>query len=180
LLPNVRQGFPPTRTVGAPGVQVPAITGMQGWGVRTPRAAAVAAATWGFDGVVHIPKGVMFTMGAASVIVSAGLPPTNTVKLLVEVKFPGVVPKVHMQVPPIATIGVITIASSRSEAKRFVFRFPVVPRHLPGYYSNVTPSRLWKSISLYLFCPSTMYFTRYVRFGPSFLTRRVKVPSSST
>jgi len=32
-------------------------------GVKTPMAAVVAAATVGFDGLIHIPKGMMFTMG---------------------------------------------------------------------------------------------------------------------
>ena len=55
----VRQGCPPTRIPGFMGVQVPAGTSAQGWGVSTPMAAAVAAATWGFASEVHIPKGVM-------------------------------------------------------------------------------------------------------------------------
>jgi hypothetical protein len=50
-------------TVGEPGVQGATITGIHGMGVNTPMAAAVAAATVGFDGLMHIPKGMMFTMG---------------------------------------------------------------------------------------------------------------------
>ena len=42
-------GMPPIITVGEPGFQGPAGTGMHGIGVRTPSAAAVAAATCGFD-----------------------------------------------------------------------------------------------------------------------------------
>lgn len=38
-------GIPPIITVGEPGFHGPAGTGMQGIGVSTPRAAAVAAAT---------------------------------------------------------------------------------------------------------------------------------------
>lgn len=38
-------GMPPIITVGEPGFHGPAGTGMQGIGVSTPRAAAVAAAT---------------------------------------------------------------------------------------------------------------------------------------
>ena len=38
-------GFPPTNTVGDPGAQGAAITGVQGIGVNTPAAAAVAADT---------------------------------------------------------------------------------------------------------------------------------------
>ena len=40
-------------TVAAPGAQGAVVLGMQGIGVRTPRAAAVAAATWGFAGLVN-------------------------------------------------------------------------------------------------------------------------------
>jgi hypothetical protein len=50
-------------TVGAPGAHGAEVMGMQGCGVRTPNAADVAAATCGFDRVMHIPKGPMFTIG---------------------------------------------------------------------------------------------------------------------
>jgi hypothetical protein len=36
---------------------------MQGIGVSTPNAAAVAAATAGLAGDIHIPNGMMFVMG---------------------------------------------------------------------------------------------------------------------
>jgi hypothetical protein len=36
---------------------------MQGMGVRTPMAATVAAATIGFAGDMHMPNGMIFTMG---------------------------------------------------------------------------------------------------------------------
>jgi hypothetical protein len=36
---------------------------MQGIGVKTPSAAAVAAATVGFANDVHMPKGIMLTIG---------------------------------------------------------------------------------------------------------------------
>lgn len=57
-------GEPFIMTVGAPVTQGAVVTGMQGWGVSTPEAAAVAAATCGFVGVVHMPKGGTFAMGA--------------------------------------------------------------------------------------------------------------------
>ena len=41
----VNAGLPPIKTVGEPGVQGVPVAGMQGWGVNTPNAAAVAAAT---------------------------------------------------------------------------------------------------------------------------------------
>jgi hypothetical protein len=36
---------------------------MQGIGVKTPKAAVVAAATAGLAGLVHMPKGNVFTIG---------------------------------------------------------------------------------------------------------------------
>ncbi len=62
----VRQGFPPIMMVGFVGIHVPAGTGVQGWGVRTPSAAAVADATAGLASDVHMPKGPTFVMGAQS------------------------------------------------------------------------------------------------------------------
>jgi hypothetical protein len=56
-------GMPPTNTVGAPGDQGEAVAGMQGCGVKTPEAAAVAAATMGLAGLWHRPKGAMFIIG---------------------------------------------------------------------------------------------------------------------
>ncbi len=52
-----------SNTVGAPTIQGVAVTGMQGMGVNTPRAAAVAAATMGLAGDWHIPNGGMFAIG---------------------------------------------------------------------------------------------------------------------
>ena len=70
----VRQGFPPTKTFGFDGIQVPAGTIVHGCGVSTPKAAAVADATAGFANDVHIPKGCKFTYGCISCIVPMGLP----------------------------------------------------------------------------------------------------------
>ena len=56
-------GFPPIRTVGEPGAQGAEMTGIQGIGVKTPSAAAVAAATWGLASDIHMPKGMIFFNG---------------------------------------------------------------------------------------------------------------------
>jgi len=80
---------------------------MQGCGVRTPIAAAVAAATVGLARLLHIPHGDMLTMGAASVMTSIGLPSASTVILFVDVRFPGVVPKLHMHIAPVVTTSAI-------------------------------------------------------------------------
>jgi hypothetical protein len=58
-----KAGMLAMRTVGEPGVHGATTTGMHGMGVKTPNAAAVAAATEGFAGLIHAPKGMMFTMG---------------------------------------------------------------------------------------------------------------------
>jgi hypothetical protein len=71
-------GFPPISVVPSQ-TQLPAGAGTQGIGVRTPSAADVAEATVGLAIDVHIPHGVMFVMGAQSVIVAAGAPPISTV-----------------------------------------------------------------------------------------------------
>ena len=46
-----------------PGIQGAEVTGIQGIGVSTPSAAAVAAMTIGFVGELHIAKGMMFFIG---------------------------------------------------------------------------------------------------------------------
>ena len=67
-------GMLATTTVGAPGIHG-VVTGMHGIGVSTPSAAAVAAATVGFESDMHIPNGGMFASGLQSMIVATGTPP---------------------------------------------------------------------------------------------------------
>jgi hypothetical protein len=64
---------PATVTLEAPGLQGDVVIGMHGWGVSTPKAAAVAAATCGLLGDMHIPKGIRFTMGVKSWTVAAAM-----------------------------------------------------------------------------------------------------------
>jgi hypothetical protein len=49
-------------TVTAPGTQGVIVAGMQGCGVRTPSAAAVAAATIGLAMLMHMPNGMTLTI----------------------------------------------------------------------------------------------------------------------
>lgn len=56
-------GSPSIVTLDAPGVHGLVVAGTHGAGVRTPPAAAVAAATAGFDVVPHMPKDGMLSIG---------------------------------------------------------------------------------------------------------------------
>jgi hypothetical protein len=88
-------------TVGEPGVHG-VVTGMQGWGVKTPKAAAVAAATCGLLGDMHIPNVGMLDMGAKSIIVAAGVPQV-VVGAEVALSTAGAAPIVHIICAPVTT-----------------------------------------------------------------------------
>jgi hypothetical protein len=74
----VSAGSPLIVTVGAPGIHGEAVCGMHGWGVSTPRAAEVAAATWGLASDMHMPKLGMFSGAMKCHVVAAGWPPIWT------------------------------------------------------------------------------------------------------
>jgi hypothetical protein len=59
----VSVGIDPVKTVGAPGIQGATVIGTHGIGVKTPKAAAVAAMTVGLLGLEHIPKVGIFDIG---------------------------------------------------------------------------------------------------------------------
>src|ERR1700721_1071066 len=63
----------PSITVGAPGTHGATVMGMHGIGVSTPIAAAVAAATIGLAGDMHMPNGMMFTIGTLSSSFASGI-----------------------------------------------------------------------------------------------------------
>jgi hypothetical protein len=75
---SLSAGILPISTVGQPGTQGATVTGTQGAGVGTPKAAAVAAATVGFDGVVHMANGGILATGLKSMMVAAITPPAMT------------------------------------------------------------------------------------------------------
>jgi hypothetical protein len=102
LLLSFRAGIFPISTVGAPVTQGATVTGTHGIGVGTPSAAAVAAITIGFDGLEHMPNGGMFTIGAKSRMVAAGVPVSaqltgNTASV------DGAAPKLHCITAPAHT-----------------------------------------------------------------------------
>src|SRR5262249_17859023 len=90
-----RAGAPSISTVGDPGTQGAAVAGMHGMGVRTPRAAAVAAATVGFAIEVHIPNGRMFVIGIWSMMLAASGPPSITRWIGKTTSALGASPKLH-------------------------------------------------------------------------------------
>ena len=95
LLELFSAGFLPIITVGEPGAQGAVVTGMQGWGVKTPLAAVVAAATCGLANELHIPKGMIFFIGMLSMITAAGFLVPLTRFSGVTIMALGATPKVH-------------------------------------------------------------------------------------
>ena len=91
--------------VGFVGIQGDTTTGIQGIGVKTPRAAAVADATIGFDKVEHIPNGIMFSIGMKSTVVAAGRPQIRIGNFGGTMRLDGVVPNEHLHIAPQTPIG---------------------------------------------------------------------------
>lgn len=92
-----------TITVGAPTIHGAVVMGMQGIGVRTPNAAAVAAATIGLAMDMHEPNGAMFIMGLLSMMFAAGTLLAMVLLRGSTVKVPGAIPKEHIIMAPLVT-----------------------------------------------------------------------------
>ena len=78
------------------------VMGIHGIGVRTPKAAAVAAATIGLARLIQVPKGKIFMNGLLSMILAAGIGVKtrltgNTTRL------EGAAPNVHFKLAPMQT-----------------------------------------------------------------------------
>ena len=86
----------------AAGAQGAVITGMHGIGVRTPIAAAVAEATVGLAIHWHIPKGLMFTIGAKSIMLAIGIF-WFVGRIPTTVRGLGAMPKLHWSNAPFVT-----------------------------------------------------------------------------
>jgi hypothetical protein len=111
-----KAGIPPMRKRGDPGAQGATVTGIQGMGVRTPRAADVAEATWGLAIELHAPKGMILTMGTWSMILAAGVGTISrfsgrTIREL------GATPKLHCSIAPMHTRKGIILTSLDYSAK---------------------------------------------------------------
>src|SRR5215467_12011483 len=94
--------MPPIITVADPGVHG-VVTGMQGIGVSTPSAAAVAAATVGLARDMHMANGGIFVIGAKSMIFAAGGPPALVRLTGRTLRTEGAMPKVHIIMAPEVT-----------------------------------------------------------------------------
>ena len=79
------------------------MTGMQGMGVSTPKAAAVAEATVGLAIDWHMPKGMMLTMGLLSMILAMGLFCTKGRMGSITINDDGAIPNVHCSIAPAQT-----------------------------------------------------------------------------
>lgn len=102
VLSLFRAGKLPMSTVGLPTIHGATVTGMQGIGVKTPDAAAVAAATVGLAMDEHMPKGRIFTKGRLSMMVAAGaMAKTRFVGRTESVD--GAMPKLHVRMAPAVT-----------------------------------------------------------------------------
>lgn len=69
-------------------------------GVSTPIAADVAEATVGFDSDWHMPKGMMFTIGAMSKMVPISMLPHLGRSGITTISDDGAMPNVHWSVAP--------------------------------------------------------------------------------
>src|SRR6516225_9623207 len=96
-------GILPSSTVGAPGTQGAGVFGMQGMGVKTPRAAAVADATVGLARDMHMPKGMMLVRGMWSMMLASGTSLVRTLFVGRTTRELGAIPNVHIIMAPIHT-----------------------------------------------------------------------------
>ena len=87
-------------TVGAPGTQGVVVAGMHGIGVSTPNAAAVAAATTGFEGDMHIPNVMILVIGMWSMIFAAGISLVIILFIGSTTSELGATPNVHIIIAP--------------------------------------------------------------------------------
>ena len=93
-----KAGILSIKTEESPGLQGATQDGVQGAGVGTPNAAAVADITAGLDGQEHIPKGIILTIGLLSIIVAAGKLDVLTIELGIITNEDGATPKLHWQI----------------------------------------------------------------------------------
>jgi len=100
-----RAGMLASSTVGAPVIHGAGVAGMQGTGVGTPMAAEVADTKAGLVGDMHMPKGMMLTMGLLSMMLAAGwlLVITLFCGSTMSVLIPGGTANMHFKTAPLQT-----------------------------------------------------------------------------
>jgi hypothetical protein len=76
---------------------------MQGIGVSTPSAAAVAAATSGLAGDMHMPNGMIFIIGMWSMMLASGTMLVITLFVGNTTSELGAIPMVHIIIAPMQT-----------------------------------------------------------------------------
>ena len=86
--------------------------GIQGIGVKTTAAAAVAEATVGLAMLWHMPKGMIFAIGLLSIMLPAGLFCTFGRIGSTTIKLEGAIPKEHWSKAPAVTNFAIRFALS--------------------------------------------------------------------
>jgi hypothetical protein len=111
-------GTPPASTVGLDGIQAVS-TGMQGPGTGAPNAAARAAITAGFIGLLHIPKGGTFSIGIVSLMTPTGILEAMTLDFGRNTRLEGAIPKVHVHIPPVTALNVIIQLKLKSYARHY-------------------------------------------------------------
>ena len=95
-------GIFPKSTFGLPGTHGAMVMGIHGMGVKTPNAAAVAAATIGFAILMQVPNGKIFIKGLLSIMLAAGIG-VKTRFVGKTTKLDGAAPNVHFRLAPIHT-----------------------------------------------------------------------------
>src|SRR4051794_28426289 len=103
----------PTSAVTAPGIQGAGVIGVQGIGVRTPSAAAVAAATAGFARLLHMPKGSTLRNGLLSMMFATGIDDMTRLSGTT-ISVDGASPIVHIvAAPPQASRAIVRTSRTR-------------------------------------------------------------------
>jgi len=96
-------GISANSTVGAPGTHGATVAGMHGIGVSTPNAAAVAAATIGLAGEMHMPNGMILSNGMWSMMLASGTSSVITRFMGKTTSELGAIPMVHIIIAPMHT-----------------------------------------------------------------------------
>jgi uracil phosphoribosyltransferase len=104
--PELTTGPVGNTTVGFTGTHGETTIGTHGIGVRTPSFAAVAAATVGLDGVLHIPKVMIFIIGIKSEIETTGIPQAKTGVFGIIVNEEEATPNEHLHNAPQTATGI--------------------------------------------------------------------------